>query len=204
VPKQPTAPSAPSVPSVRLAPPPRPVGGGRPASHRRTVIGLALLVLAALAIPVANGWIGLTGIGSTTAVPERQASPRSAAAVRSHARAQPREARSAPDRVVVPTDAATLFAQHSWYVLPPAPPPAPPAPPAPPTAPPFPYTFVGSFTPEGGKPVFFLAQGDRIIDAHVGDKIDGVYQFESAAGGQLLFVYLPLDVRQSLAGGASQ
>src|SRR5205085_1454739 len=114
------------------------------------------------------------------------------------------EARTASDRVVAPRHAAALFAQHSWYVLPPAPPPAPPPPPPEATAPPFPYTFIGSFAPEGHPPVFFLAHGDRVIDAHVGDRLDGVYQFESAAGGQLVFVYLPLNIRQSLAAGVSQ
>ena len=47
--------------------------------------------------------------------------------------------------------------------------------------------------------MFFLSRGDRVIDAHVGDRLDGVYQFESAAGGQLVFVYLPLNIHQNLA-----
>ncbi|HEX9051766.1 MAG TPA: hypothetical protein VF841_14645, partial [Anaeromyxobacter sp.] len=117
---------------------------------------------------------------------------------------RPAEARTAPDRVVAPTNASALFAQHSWYVLPPAPLPPPPPPPPEPTAPPFPYTFLGSFAPKGELPVFFLARGDRLIDARVGDRLDGVYQLESAAGGQLVFVYIPLDVRQTLAAGASK
>src|SRR5882672_3431189 len=141
---------------------------------------------------VATGTIGLPGAGPATAVPGGQAS------------AHASEARPASDRVVAPTRSAALFAQHSWYVLPPAPPPAPSPPPPEPTAPPFPYTFVGSFGPEGDRPVFFLAQGDRVIDARVGDRLDGVYQFESAAGGQLVFVYLPLNIRHTLAAGASQ
>jgi hypothetical protein len=62
---------------------------------------------------------------------------------------------------------------------------------------------VGSFTPEGDQPVYFLSRGDRVIDAHVGDRLDGVYEFESAAGGHLVFVYLPLNVRQTLAARAS-
>ena len=108
------------------------------------------------------------------------------------------------DRVVPPTHPGALFAQHSWYVLPPAPPPAPPPPPPEPTAPPFPYTYIGSFTPEGQPPVFFLSHGDRVIEARVGDRLDGVYQFESAAGGQLVFVYLPLNFRHTLPVGASK
>jgi hypothetical protein len=134
-----------------------------------------------------TGTVTLPGPASATAVHEQQGS-----------------ARLPSDRVVTPTHAAALFAQHSWFVLPPPPPPAPPAPPPEPTAPPFPYTLIGSFAPEGHPPVFFLARGDRVVDAHVGDKFDGVYQFESAAGGQLVFVYLPLNIRQSLAVGVSQ
>jgi len=153
----------------------------------------------------------------TAAGPRRQAPPGAAATgdELAGAPAQPRAAARAPeghpasDRVVAPTHATALFAQHSWVVLKPVklPPPAPPAPeppPPPPQAPPLPYTFVGSFTPEGDRPVFFLSQRDRMISAHVGDQLDGVYQIESAGGGQLVFVYLPLNIRQVLAAGASK
>ena len=47
-------------------------------------------------------------------------------------------------RVVPSTQAADLFAPHSWYVAPPPPPPAAEEPPPAPTAPPLPYTYVGS------------------------------------------------------------
>ena len=114
------------------------------------------------------------------------------------------EGRPASDRVVAPTHAAALFAQHSWFVLQPAPPPPPPPPAPEPTAPPLPFTFLGSFAPKGEPPVYFLARGDRLIDARVGNVIDGVYKFESAAGGQLVFVYLPLNTRQNLNAGATK
>jgi hypothetical protein len=219
----------PSAPGARPAPPHRQGGGGGPALRRRAALGLALRVLAVLAVLAATGTIGLPGAGSATAVPGRT-SPRAPAAGAApqgaptaerglaegadlepaRGQAQPRSAPRAPeagpasDRVVAPTHAAALFAQHSWYVLPPAPPPAPPPPPPLPTAPPLPYTFVGSLAPGGDPPVFFLAHGDRVIDARVGDRLDGVYQLESAADGQLVFVYLPLNVRQSLAAGVSK
>jgi hypothetical protein len=79
-----------------------------------------------------------------------------------------------------------------------------PPPPPDPTAPALPYVFVGSYTPEGRAPVYFLSRGDRVIDAHLGDRLDGVYQLESASDGQLVFVYLPLNVRQHLAAGVSR
>ena len=203
--------SVPRLPGVRLALSLWPGVGGSPALRRRAALGLALLVLTVLAALVATGTIGLPGAGSPTAVPRRQASPRAAATELELARAQaqlraaprPAKARPASDRVVASTQAAALFAPHSWYVPPPPRPPVPPPPPPEPTAPPFPYTFVGSFAPKGDPPVFFLAHGDRVIDARVGDRLDGVYQFESAAGGQLVFVYLPLNIRQNLAAGVS-
>jgi hypothetical protein len=113
-------------------------------------------------------------------------------------------ARGVPDRVVLPSFASSLFAQHSWVVIPPAPPPAAPPPPPEPTAPPLPFTYLGSYAPEGQPTVYFLGNGDRLIDAHVGDRLEGVYQLESASGGQLVFVYTPLNTRQVLAAGASQ
>ena len=211
----PTSSSVPSVAGVCLAPRLGP-GGRRPALRRRAALGLALLALAAAAVLVATGRIRvprirLPGALFARIVPRLQASPRVAAPEPEVARppAQPSapvragEARPSQDRVVATPHAAALFAQHSWYVAPPPPPPAPALPPPEPTAPPLPYTFVGSYAPQGEAPVFFLSRGDRVIDAHVGDKLDGVYQFESAAGGQLVFVYLPLKVRQNLVAGAT-
>jgi hypothetical protein len=162
--------------------------------------------------PVAAGTIGAPGALSPPVAPARQATSRTASTAAEPARAQTQRAvgqraskvRPESHRVVASAQETALFAQHSWYVLPPPPPPAPAPPPPVPTAPPFPFTVIGSFSPEGHPPVYFLAHGERVIDAHVGDRIDGVYQFESAAGGQLVFVYLPLDVRQTLAAGASQ
>lgn len=100
--------------------------------------------------------------------------------------------------------AAALFASHSWYVPPPPPPVAPPPPPPPPTAPPFPYTYVGSYAPAGETPVYFLSRGDRVIDARVGERLDGVYDFESVGPDGLVFNYLPLNMRQAVPTGVSQ
>lgn len=113
--------------------------------------------------------------------------------------------RSSPrQRTADTSHAGALFAAHSWYVAPPPPPPVAPPPPPPPAAPPFPYAFVGSYAPVGAKPVYFLSRADRVIDAHVGDRLDGVYEFESAGSGSLVFNYLPLNIRQSVPIGVSQ
>jgi hypothetical protein len=139
---------------------------------------------------VAPGAIRPSGAGAATTPPAEGTSPRPAS-----------------DRVVAPAHATALFAQHSWVVLPPLPklpPPPPPPPPPEPAAPPLPYAFMGSLAPAAGPPVFFLAQGDRVIDVRVGDRLDGVYQLESADSGQLVFVYLPLNIRQNITAGVSQ
>jgi hypothetical protein len=102
------------------------------------------------------------------------------------------------------SNAAALFASHSWYVPPPPPPPVAPPPPPPATAPPFPYTYVGSYAPAGETPVYFLTRGDRVIDARVGERLDGVYDFESVGPDGLVFNYLPLNMRQSVPTGVSQ
>lgn len=111
-------------------------------------------------------------------------------------------------RVVDQTSAASLFAAHSWYTPPPPPPPPPPAPvdttPAAPVAPPLPFQFIGSYTPDGQAPVFFLTRGDRVYDVHVGDTLDDTYSIASFANGQLVFTYKPLNIQQQLLAGVSK
>jgi hypothetical protein len=109
-------------------------------------------------------------------------------------------------RVVDPSASGSLFAAHSWYVAPPPPPPAPPVetvPAAPPTpvTPPFPFTYMGSYAPNGQPPVFFLTRDDKVYDVHVGDTLDGTYHIDSFADGQLVFTYIPLNQQQQLMTG---
>ena len=107
-------------------------------------------------------------------------------------------------RVSASTQSADLFAPHSWYVAPPPPAPVAAEAPAAPTAPPLPYTYVGSYAPNGERATYFLARGDRVVDAHVGDKLDGSLLFEKVEGSQLVFNYLPLNIRQTLPAGVAQ
>jgi hypothetical protein len=206
----------PSLPGVRRVLVLSPGDVKRP-KLRRHVVALALvaLLLALLAVVAAARVLAPSAedAGTGVAGPPRSSPATGDDTERPHPRAPqhgaPRASETAPAsaRVVAPAHATALFAPHSWYLpAPPAPPPPPAVEPPPPepTAPPFPYTFVGSYAPEGEPPVFFLARGDRVIDARVGDRLDGVYQFESAAGGQLVFVYLPLNIRQSVGAGASR
>jgi len=109
-------------------------------------------------------------------------------------------------RVVDPTAAGALFATHSWYVAPPPPPPAPEVKPEPlpkPVAPPLPFTYMGSYAPNGAKPVFFLTQGDRVYDVHIGDTLDGTYSVDAFNNGALVFTYKPLNQQQQLTTGGA-
>jgi hypothetical protein len=112
-------------------------------------------------------------------------------------------------RVVEQTSAGALFAAHTWYVAPPPPPPPPPAaavsaaPPVP-TAPPLPYQYIGSYTPDGQAPVFFLSKGDRVFDVHVGDTLEGTYSVDGFDKSQIQLTYKPLNIQQQLIVGSTQ
>lgn len=89
------------------------------------------------------------------------------------------------------------FRAKSWYVPPPPPPPE--SLPKP-TAPPLPFSYMGMFEDQGkatvylvrGEESFAVAQGERFAEAYRLDKIDQ---------GVLIFSYLPLDIKQTLAIG---
>lgn len=91
-----------------------------------------------------------------------------------------------------------IFAVRTW--APPPPPVVIQAPP-PPQAPPLPFRLLGQIEdgPEGR--AFVLAQGDRVINVAPGTTIDERYRLEKFEGGQLHFLYLPLNLRQTLAVG---
>ncbi|HZC87155.1 MAG TPA: hypothetical protein VE266_09195 [Steroidobacteraceae bacterium] len=161
----------------------------------------------------------LTGVAAAVAAwvffGPKDSDPTDATAGSTHAAAHPsratagataaRTARRAPhtvgERVADATAAGALFAAHSWYVAPPPPPPvvdAPPAPPPKPTAPPLPFKFIGSYTPDGEKTVFFLSAGDKVHDVHIGDTVDNTYSVDSYNNGQLVLTYKPLNQQQQL------
>jgi hypothetical protein len=110
-------------------------------------------------------------------------------------------------RVAEQTASGSLFAAHSWYVAPPPPPPVAvstaPVEPVKPVAPPLPFTYMGSYAPNGAAPVFFLTQGDRVYDVHIGDTLDGTYTVDSFTNGQLVFTYKPLNTQQQLTTGGA-
>ncbi len=91
---------------------------------------------------------------------------------------------------------ADLFPPQSWR------PPPPPArgmvepPPPPPMAPPLPFQYLGRWR-EGGKDVVFLAQGERVLQARVGEALAG-WHLDQASDDALTFTWTALNLRQTL------
>lgn len=97
-----------------------------------------------------------------------------------------------------------IFKGKSWYVAPPKPkpvPPPPPPPPPPPTAPPLPYAFMGSYQGKDGRMIIFLTRGDQVFSVSPGDVLEGTYRVEGIASGQLVLIYLPLNIQQKIIIG---
>jgi hypothetical protein len=104
------------------------------------------------------------------------------------------------------------FAAHSWQPPPPPPPPvkkqavAPePAPePPPPAAPPLPFTYLGAFETTGAKQVFYLVEGDKVHAVTEGEIVNETYQIETVTAEEMVLMYLPLKIRQTLALGGGK
>jgi hypothetical protein len=97
-----------------------------------------------------------------------------------------------------------IFKGKSWYVAPPKPkavPPPPPPPPPPPTAPPMPYAYMGSYLGKDGRMIIFLTKGDQVYSVSPGDVLEGTYRVEGIASGQLVLIYLPLNIQQTISIG---
>lgn|SRR5262245_23860056 len=115
-----------------------------------------------------------------------------------------REAQQRPER--------DAFAAHSWQPPPPPPPPVrpkvvapePPPEPPPPTAPPLPFTYLGAFETAGAKQVFYLVEGDKVHAVTEGEIVNQTYQIETVTPEEMVLVYLPLKIKQSLAIGGGK
>lgn len=158
-----------------------------------------LLVLVGLALLVAAGIALMPDETEPPTVVVASASP-----VRDRSVARPARTATPLAPRLVHAAAVDLFAEHSWY-RPPPPPPAPavaPPPPAP-TAPPFPYSYFGQYERPGDKTVYFLQRGDSIFDVKVGQLIDGVWNVDAVADGQMRLTYVPLKLPQVISLGSS-
>jgi hypothetical protein len=129
-----------------------------------------------------------SGLARTAAIPGTNAAAAGAA----------RHSIAFPERTEAATAEPGLFTAHSWFVPPPPPPPVKAAPPTEPTAPPLPFSFLGSYTPDGGPTVYYLVKGDRILDVHLGDTLDNTYTVDAMQDNQLLLTYTPLQQKQAL------
>lgn len=89
-----------------------------------------------------------------------------------------------------------LFPAQTWRPPPPPPPKVVPLPPPPPVAPPLPFQYVGRWK-EGGRDVVFLAQGNRMVTAQVGDNLAG-WRLDQATDAALSFTWTPLNMQQTL------
>jgi len=148
--------------------------------------GLATVVLAVMA-PEDPG-----GTGPTAAE-----GPGDAATLTTSGRASKSSLLTLPERPTGEREVGDAFAVHSWYVAPPPRPAVKVAPPKP-VAPPLPFRFVGSYVEQGGAPVYFLVQGERVYDVRVGDTLEGKYSVDGRQGDRLLLTYLPLKEQQAL------
>lgn len=96
-------------------------------------------------------------------------------------------------------EASAAFAVTSWYV-PPPPPPAPPAPaPEAPKPPPLPFKYLGLITLNGKDVVPQILHADRVVALQVGALIDERYEYQGMQAGSLVFMYLPMKMKQRLA-----
>ena len=186
-------------------------------TRTKVLLGMAAAVLAYVVFDQGDSTtpepVGPSGAATGVA---SQAANRAATSAAVRARAQHSRQASAghllellEHRVANSNGSGALFAVHSWYVARPPPPPPPPAPvvsvaPPAPTAPPLPFKYIGSYTADGGAPIFFLTQGDRVYDVRLGDTLASLYSVDGFDGTQLLLTYKPLEIQQQLAVMANQ
>jgi hypothetical protein len=64
-----------------------------------------------------------------------------------------------------------------------------------------PYSFLGRL--DDGTAKVFLQRGERLYAVSVGDVIDGQYRLERVDPAQLVLVYLPLNIPQTITIGKS-
>lgn len=89
---------------------------------------------------------------------------------------------------------ADLFPPQTWQPPPPAAPKR--VEPPSPLAPPLPFQYLGRWK-EGGKDVIFLDQGNRVLQARVGDTLAG-WHLDQASDDALTFTWTALNMQQIL------
>lgn len=92
---------------------------------------------------------------------------------------------------------ADPFQTMQWYTVPKPERERPP----PPKAPPLPFVYFGKMA-EGELPYAFLQKGNKVHVVKEGDMLEGLYRVEKISPDAVVFVYLPLSVRQTAVMGA--
>ncbi len=180
---------------------------------RRLMLGLALLLAVGASV-----WVTLRDeapeadalVGARRPV-VRSGAPAPGAASGAPAPAAPETAieRSLRLRRLAGVEQSDLFAPRSWDPPPPrvkisrAAVQAAEAPPPPPQAPPVPFTYMGKML-DGNDTVAFLTRAGRSYVVRGGDTLDNTYRVDHIDPNQLTMTYLPLNIQQQLALGASQ
>ncbi len=99
-----------------------------------------------------------------------------------------------PERAGMGESGPDLFGPRSWT---PAAPAAKPQPAVAPALPPLPFRYAGMVA-QGGSAQLLLARDNRVFPAIQGETLDGSYRVESVSAEEIILIYLPLNVRQSV------
>lgn len=164
-----------------------------PGNRRTLILGgaLALTLVAVVLVSDMDAPPVVVSVAAKRDVPVAAASNENGAALGA-ARVE------AARKQIAAKPAANVFAARSFYVAQPKPLAAPPPPPPPPMAPPLPFKYMGRFAEDSTNLVIFLTVGDRLYTVRVGDVIDETYRVEKLTPTELIFIYLPMDERQTL------
>lgn len=170
-------------------------------NHKRLLFWLAFFAMVGVVVAIPEYMDDSASVVAPVVRPAPGAGPVQPPAPLTELRAAP-----ALDRVLDPAAAPApaasgLFAARTWVLPPPPPPPAPPpGPPPPPSAPPLPFRWLGRLD-DTQTVKAFLQKGEQVYTVGVGDVIDGTYRVDSLQRGQMVLMYLPLSIPQTLTGG---
>lgn len=163
-------------------------------NRRLVILSALLLVVAAAAVKLSHGEDESPAISEPA---ERQVTPQTR-------QISPTPARTgdlALDKLArgeMSVGEINPFTPKSWYVPPPPPPVQ--APPKP-TAPPIPFSYVGKLEEDGGNWTVYLSKGNESFVIKKGDTFDNNYRFDGVENGNLVILYLPLSVKQTISIG---
>lgn len=91
-----------------------------------------------------------------------------------------------------------VFAPKSWYRPPPPQPQLTIVQPAAPVVPALPFRYLGQLGEVDGKVTIYLAKGEKVYIARVGEVLDEQYRLDAIQETQLTFTFLPMEKQQVL------